>query len=103
MSDAYWRRPAEETTRAEEAPVAPEPYTGPPPTTPPPAEAWRGPVITPPAPPRQLPEQDHAALDAEDERSRAVTLGVGILAGAVLLVLLIVVLVLGGAAASSPS
>jgi hypothetical protein len=41
-------------------------------------------------PPRELPRQDHAAMDAEEKEARTVTLGVGMVAGAVLLVVLFV-------------
>ncbi|SCE70528.1 hypothetical protein GA0070561_0997 [Micromonospora saelicesensis] len=62
-------------------------YSGPPPSVPPPA-GWRPPVHLQPAPPRQLPPQDMADLDAAEQRSQRVTYGFGAAAGVVLLVLL---------------
>ncbi|WP_030486583.1 hypothetical protein [Micromonospora chokoriensis] len=62
-------------------------YAGPPPSMPPPA-GWRPPVHLQPAPPRQLPPQDMADLDAAEQRSQRVTYGFGAAAGVVLLVLL---------------
>ncbi|WP_325049932.1 hypothetical protein [Micromonospora radicis] len=61
-------------------------YLGPPPTTAPPA-GWRPPVHLQPSPPRQLPVQDMAALDAQEQRAQRVTWGVGTIAGVVALVL----------------
>ncbi|WP_444949851.1 hypothetical protein [Micromonospora ureilytica] len=61
-------------------------YSGPPPSLPPPA-GWRPPVHLQPAPPRQLPPQDMADLDAVEQRSQRVTYGFGAAAGVVLLVL----------------
>ncbi|MGC4849068.1 hypothetical protein ACLQ3F_17630 [Micromonospora sp. DT15] len=76
------------------APTAPAPtggpasgYSGPPPSVPPPA-GWRPPVHLQPAPPRRLPPQDMADLDAAEQRSQRVTYGFGAAAGVVLLVLL---------------
>jgi hypothetical protein len=65
-------------------------YTPPPPTLPPPA-GWRPPQIVIQAPPRQLPHQDHTAIDQAEESARAVTRTTGIIA-AVLLIGLMVVL-----------
>ncbi|MCG5459164.1 hypothetical protein PSH03_004931 [Micromonospora sp. PSH03] len=62
-------------------------YSGPPPSVPPPA-GWRPPVHLQAAPPRQLPPQDMAELDAAEQRSQRVTYGFGAAAGVVLLVLL---------------
>jgi hypothetical protein len=50
-------------------------------------------VIQPLPPPRSLPPQDHDAIDAEEQRARAVTLGLAIVA-AVLAVLLLLVIAL---------
>ncbi|MDT5025374.1 MAG: hypothetical protein QOE61_1800 [Micromonosporaceae bacterium] len=110
--DAYWRRPAEdsspadltrdpppENTRPEDSPWAgPGPtgqravlpglvYQGPPPTTPPPA-GWRPPHVVEPAPPRRLPEQDHSAIDDQESRARTLTVGLAIVASAVVLIVL---------------
>jgi hypothetical protein len=58
-------------------------YPGPPPSTPPPA-GWRPALVVRPAPPRRLPAQDHAALDAAERAARrltwAVAAGAGVLA-----------------------
>lgn len=62
-------------------------YSGPPPSVPPPA-GWRPPVHLQPAPPRELPPQDMADMDAAEQRSQRVTYGFGAAAGVVLLVLL---------------
>lgn len=65
-------------------------YTPPPPTAAPPA-GWRPPqVVTPPAP-RNLPPQDHAAIDADEESARSLTRTVGIIT-AVVLVFLVMLL-----------
>ena len=69
-------------------------YSGPPPNTRPP-RGWQVPQVVTPAPPRELPRQDHRALDAEESRARTLTHGVGILAGALMFVVLIVILVRG--------
>jgi hypothetical protein len=96
--DSAWRRPADApasgapgagTPAGGSAGVPPgQPYAGPPPTTPPPA-GWRPPTVVQPAPPRQLPAQDHVRLDAEEHSARTLTLGVGMVAGAIMLVLLL--------------
>jgi len=62
-------------------------YTGPPPTNPPPA-GWRPPIVAQPAPPRELPGQDHARIDAEEQAAHTLTKGIGLVVGAILLVLL---------------
>jgi hypothetical protein len=41
-------------------------------------------------PPRQLPAQDLTALDTEEQQTRTITYGVGMVAGAILLVVLFV-------------
>jgi hypothetical protein len=68
-------------------------YAGPPPRQ----AVPRHPVIVPafavPAPPRTLPEQDHAQLDAEEARATTVTYAVGIIGAALTLLLLITLLV----------
>jgi hypothetical protein len=96
--DLQWRRPPEGTEPpgrpeggSQGAPVPPPPpvYAGPPRTTPPPPD-WRPRVLIQTPPPRELPRQDHAAMDAEEKEARTVTLGVGMVAGAVLLVVLFV-------------
>lgn len=59
-------------------------YAGPPPTTPPPP-GWRPPVVIEPAPPRELPPQDHAALDAAERAARRFTGAFAFAAGVVAL------------------
>lgn len=59
-------------------------YPGPPPTTPPPPD-WRPPYVTRPHPPRPLPEQDHAAIDAAERQARRVTWAVAAVAGVIAL------------------
>lgn len=65
---------------------APGGYAGPPPNTPPPP-GWRPPVYLEPSPPRQLPEQDADALDREERGARSRTVGLALVAGAVLVVI----------------
>jgi hypothetical protein len=62
------------------------PYTGPPATLPPPP-GWHPPIVVEPAPPRPLPEQNHELIDIQEQSARTLTLGVAMLAGAVMLVL----------------
>jgi hypothetical protein len=65
-----------------------DPYRPPPPMNAPPA-GWRPVRIVEPAPPRALPAQDHAAIDADEERARQVTRNVGLAAVAVIGILMI--------------
>jgi hypothetical protein len=44
-----------------------------------------------PSPPRSLPTQDHEALDVHEQSARTLTIGVSMLAGAVMLVILLLV------------
>jgi hypothetical protein len=60
-------------------------YEGPPRSTAPPAD-WRPPQVYQPAPPRRLPDQDHAAIDDDEARARTLTRGLAMVAGALLLV-----------------
>ena len=102
--DAQWRRPSDvepgspagpspERSRSggstpTGSPGAPYPgltYQGPPAMTPPPS-GWRPPRMFRLADPRRLPVQDHARIDEAEARARTVTLGVGIVVGAVFLV-----------------
>ncbi|MFF4876712.1 hypothetical protein [Micromonospora sp. NPDC000668] len=90
--DDYWRRPGSGGDAAADQP-APAPgtapasaYAGPPPSVPPPA-GWRPPVHLEAAPPRRLPPQDMAGLDAAEQRSQRLTYGFGAAAGVVLVVL----------------
>jgi hypothetical protein len=64
-------------------------YFPPPPTMPPPA-GWQPPRFIAPAPPRELPHQDHASIDRAEESARAFTAIVGIVATALVIVLLLV-------------
>jgi hypothetical protein len=41
-----------------------------------------------PSPPRELPPQDHSELDTAEQSARTVTLGVGMVAGAILLIVI---------------
>jgi hypothetical protein len=63
----------------------------PPPTSTAPPYGWQPPRIVEPAAPRVLPVQDHAAIDADEERARALTRGVGVVAAVVLALLLFLV------------
>jgi len=87
-ADDYWRRPPADAGRATPpAADVPEPtYTGPPPTHPPP-RGWRTPQVMRPAPPRVLPGQDLPGLDYAERGARTVTLGIGMIAGAIMLIL----------------
>jgi hypothetical protein len=85
--DAYWRRPEDNAgTGQPGGRPAPPPYTGPPPTQPPP-RGWRTPHVTRPAPPRALPDQDLVGLDESERSARTLTLGIGMIAAAVVLIL----------------
>jgi hypothetical protein len=68
-------------------PHQPSGYSPPPRMTPPPAH-WRPMHVVEPAEPRNLPRQDHNAIDAAEERAAAVTRAFGIGAAAVLTLLL---------------
>lgn len=45
-------------------------------------------MVVRPAPPRALPRQDHQDLDAKERSARTLTLGVGMVAAAIMLILL---------------
>jgi hypothetical protein len=62
------------------------PYQGPPPMVAPPA-GWRPTVEYEVQPPRPLPPQDHAAIDAEERRARTVSYAVAIGMGGVLILM----------------
>jgi hypothetical protein len=106
--DAQWRRPSDadperaaapppDPTRPGAPPADPPPtgppgttypgltYQGPPAMSPPPS-GWRPPRVFRLADPRRLPAQDHARIDEAEARARTVTLGVGIVVGAIFLV-----------------
>jgi hypothetical protein len=52
----------------------------------PPPSGWRPQRVFRLADPRPLPNQDHARIDEGEARARTVTLGVGIVVGAIFLV-----------------
>jgi len=58
----------------------------------PPPPDWRPPTVVQPAPPRRLPAQDHAALDAAERAAGRVTLAVSGVAGAIALLLVVALL-----------
>jgi hypothetical protein len=90
-ADEQWRRPAEYGTPGAAAVPTPEPprYTGPPPTSAPPGD-WRPPTVLEPAEPRRLPPQNIPAIEAGEQQARTFSLGVGMVAGTILLVVLFV-------------
>lgn len=106
--DAYWRRPSEPDAAhlppnvpadaaglgafADTAPAGEGGcgYSGPPRWTPPPPD-WQPPALVEVRPPRQLPAQDHASIDRDEEAARAVTYGIGMLTAAAIVVLLAIV------------
>jgi hypothetical protein len=49
------------------------------------------PLIQPLPPPRQLPAQDHQAIDLEERQAQLVSLGVAIAAGVLMLLLVLLV------------
>lgn len=91
--DRQWRRPsAPESVPAPPSVPTPQPapeYAGPPRTTPPPP-GWQPRRLVQVPPPRPLPPQDLDALDAQEQQSRTVTYGVGMVAGAILLIVLFI-------------
>jgi len=93
--DAAWRRPAEDPAGPDAAarPASPArpAYTGPPRSQPPSAQAVPAPLIQPLPPPRELPAQDHDAIDAEERQARLVTVGISIVAGVLAVLLLLFV------------
>jgi len=66
------------------------PYTGPPPMAAPP-EDWRPSVHYQAPPPRDLPTQDHDAINVREDQARMVSYGLAI-AGAVVIGLMMFVL-----------
>lgn len=67
-------------------------YTGPPKATPPP-KGWKVPEVVAVAPPRELPPQRHAAIDAAEARARTFSQGLAMLTAALLFVVLVVLVV----------
>jgi hypothetical protein len=83
-----WRRPpgaAEERRPPAERPIGPPAYAGPPVSRPPPP-GWRPPIVVRAPDPRELPAQDLAGIDLAERGARTLTLGIGMIAGAVTLI-----------------
>jgi hypothetical protein len=90
-----WRRPPDEqragTSPSGRTPGPPDPYgvsppyAGPPPTQAPP-RGWRPPTVVRSPDPRDLPAQDLDAISRDERAARTLTLGVGMIAGAVALI-----------------
>ncbi|MDQ1657437.1 MAG: hypothetical protein QOD41_2520 [Cryptosporangiaceae bacterium] len=94
--DAYWRRPAEGS--AQPAPPVREPsgqpaYAGPPRTVRPGPHSAPVPLIQQLPPPRALPPQDHAAIDAAEREATVVTYAVAIAIGVLTALLILVVVI----------
>jgi hypothetical protein len=93
--DLQWRRPGEGGKATPGNPPvpsgqpAPPPYQGPPRTTAPRPD-WRPRLLVQPPPPRELPAQDLAGLDAQEREARTITYGIGLVAGAIGLIVLLV-------------
>lgn len=64
-------------------------YPGPP-ISPAPDPAWHPDVVEPVDPPRLLPAQDHAALDAAERSATRFTLLVGLIAGVTLALVVLI-------------
>ncbi len=62
----------------------PQPWYSPPPPTVAPPTGWRPEHVVPSASPRELPEQDHAAIDAAERTARRFTVTAGAVAALVL-------------------
>lgn len=67
-------------------------YNGPPRSTPPP-KGWKVPEVIAVAPPRELPPQNHASIDAAESRARTFSQGLAVLTAALLFVVLIILVV----------
>jgi len=84
-----WRRPPGPPDEARPQPVArptgPPAYAGPPVGQPPP-HGWQPPVVVRAPDPRELPAQDLAGIDVAERSARTLTLGIGMIAGAVTLI-----------------
>jgi hypothetical protein len=59
----------------------------------PPPAGWRPPRIVEPTPPRQLPAQDHARIDEEEARARALTRGIAIVTAIIIMIILFAICV----------
>jgi hypothetical protein len=90
--DAVWRRPAQSPAEpaVERTPPAKPAYSGPP-RSQLPARVIPAPLIQPPPPPRELPPQDHDAIDAEERQAQLITFGLAGVAGVLALLLMLVV------------
>ncbi|WP_245563560.1 translation initiation factor 2 [Longispora albida] len=88
--DQYWRRPAPgEPEPPAVLPAPPAAYAGPPRSAPPPP-GWRPPIVLEIPPPRQMPAQDHPALDSEEKSARTITYGVALIAGSIFILMTMV-------------
>ncbi len=67
----------------------PRPGYSPPPATVAPPTSWRPATVVPSASPRELPEQDHAAIDEDERAARRFTVVTGGVAALVLAVMVI--------------
>ena len=88
--DDFWRRPGGPAPEPPAPAAMPEIVYTPPPRTAPPPPNWRPAVVVEPEPPRDLPRQDHAVIDAAERSARTLTLGVGMIIGAVALIMMFV-------------
>jgi len=48
-------------------------------------------VVVQAPPPRELPKQDHAAIDDDEQTARTITYGVTMVAGSIMVLLLLVI------------
>ncbi|GAB3992812.1 hypothetical protein GCM10029992_02880 [Glycomyces albus] len=64
-------------------------YDGPPPNDPPP-RGWRVETVALPTEPRQMPAQDHGAIDAAEQQARLVTHWTALLAVALMFAVIII-------------
>lgn len=64
-------------------------YEGPPPNDPPP-KGWRVETVALPAEPRRMPDQDHGAIDAAEQRARLATHWTALLAVALMFAVIII-------------
>jgi hypothetical protein len=62
-------------------------YQGPPVWSAPPTD-WRPTHVVEPALPRRLPEQNHAAIDDQEAKARTLSLGLAIVASAIMVIVL---------------
>jgi hypothetical protein len=87
-----WRRPAPGAPEpAGEAPAAPSPSYAGPPRSAPTRPDWRPPTVIAVPHARALPGQDDDKIDQTEAEARTITIGVGMVAGAIALILLAVI------------